>query len=135
MRSLWSSLTAFAAVLASRVFVQRAAPSSPTRSIVGRQSLAEGQVDRRRGGGLVVDAWLVRFGEQSAPARDGVLASGAVGFRNADRVVAVAVAPRVDVPSNRDPTRGSLYVTGTLAARSYINARRSRADRVDVGAA
>ncbi|MFD1686636.1 hypothetical protein [Halobellus litoreus] len=33
------------------------------------------------------------------------LAGDAIGFRTADRVAAVAVAPRVDVPSNRGPTR------------------------------
>jgi len=63
------------------------------------------------------------LGEQSAPARDGVLASGAVGVTEADRVV--AVAPRVDVPSNRGPTRVLRQITGDLAAPSYINARPS----------
>jgi len=31
--------------------------------------------------------------------------------------------PRVDVPSNRDPTRGRRQITGPLAAGSYINSR------------
>ncbi|WP_144903775.1 hypothetical protein [Halobellus captivus] len=37
---------------------------------------------------------------------------------------AVVAVSRVDVPSNRDPTRGEFYVTGTLAAPWYISTRR-----------
>ena len=38
------------------------------------------------------------------------------------------VEPRVDVPSNRDPTRGDSYVTRGVAPGSGINLRRNRTD-------
>jgi len=69
------------------------------------------------GDGRVVDAWLTGCGEQSAPARDDVLAS-------------VVASSRIDVPSNRDPTRDEIHVTGSLVAPWYINARRRPGPRL-----